>query len=77
MIILMHAEKWPHPEDAVEVLKGIAGEARIPERTQIVFEPGLPEVDADENPIFAFKVSGGEIHYWRGEPIKFEFPNDK
>jgi hypothetical protein len=75
MIILMR-EEW-EPEDALRAISQIAGEARIREGTEIYFRPGLPEVDDEGKPILAFIVSGGEVHYWRGEPIKFESPIEK
>jgi len=44
-------------------------EARIPEGTRIYFTPDLPEEDAEGHPVLAWKVSAGETHYWRGEPL--------
>lgn len=45
-------------------------EARIPENTPVYFDSDLPDEDDDGSPIFAFSVSAGETHYWKGEPLK-------
>jgi hypothetical protein len=71
MIILMHEKRAAiiGVEECVRMVDGIATEARIPRKTEIVFMADLPEEDSEGKPIFAFRVTGGEIHYWRGEPI--------
>ncbi len=71
MIILMDAKRATElgHETCERMLRAIAGDARIATGTPIMFLPDLPVYDDEGKPIFAFKVSGGEIHYWRGEPI--------
>jgi hypothetical protein len=69
VIILMHA-KW-RGHLTMMALEKWRHEARIPDNTPVLFMIDLPEQDAEGNPIFAFKVSGGETHYWTGEPIRY------
>ena len=72
MIILMHPkyQQWADDMMGSDGQGAFMTEARIPNGTRILFDRNLPEEDDEGNPIFAFKVSGGETHYWSGEPIK-------
>jgi len=70
MIILVSDNNWAAIERP-DVQQALAKELRLPAgaKVPIVHIPGLPEEDDDGKPIFAFRLSAGELHYWRGEPI--------
>lgn len=72
MIILMHPKYQAQIDSfiATDRCREWMAEARIPDGTRVFFDLNLPEEDDEGNPIFAFSVSAGEIHYWRGEPLK-------
>ena len=69
MIILVSPENYRVLEDPA-VQRCLISAARIPEGTRIHVVPDLPSEDGDGAPILAFRVSAGELHYWRGEPIQ-------
>lgn len=74
MIILMHIKYARSFMDNDLRLSQWALEARIPDGTPVYFQDDLPEEDVDGKVIFAFSVSGGETHYWTGEPITIPLP---
>jgi hypothetical protein len=71
VIILMHPKYQAEIDSgiATDRLRRFMSDARIPNGTPVFFDRNLPEEDDEGRPIFGFKVSGGECHYWRGEPL--------
>jgi hypothetical protein len=63
-MILLVRPKYLEFVESPDLPEGFA-----PRGTPIYVDPNLPEKDEEGRPIFAFRVSAKEIHYWRGEPI--------
>jgi hypothetical protein len=70
MVLLVDIKHYALFTDPQPGLLKWAADARIPIGTPIEFRNDLPEEDNEGRPIFAFSVSAGEVHYWRGEPIR-------